>query len=155
MRVYLLAENLPPGMHHLQHYHGFPEGSTATCPTADADTNGDGVIDLIETQATAGRTLVPLHDDPASLEGLLASDRFPLASSPAGVIDYREMVSVQALEAALQSEYDINNLSLDQRVVFLHGVSEAANVPDSAQSIADVPASTTLPIACGELTRID
>lgn len=153
MGIYVIAEGLPPGMAHLQHYHGFTEGGEAECPTEAADTNSDGVVDLIETQATAGRTLVPFHDDPASLEGLLATDRFPTATN--GVIDYRETVSVQALESSLQSQYAIDDLSLDERVVFLHGVGPDTNLPDSAQSIADVPAGTTLPIACGEIVRVD
>lgn len=155
MRLYVIAEGLPPGMPHLQHYHGFTQGSEAVCPTADVDANADGVVDLRETESVAGVTLVPFHDDPASLEGLLNVERFPTASSPDGVIDYRETVSVQALASALQSEYDINQFNLEDRVIFIHGVAEGTDVPDSAQSIADVPASTTLPIACGEFTRID
>jgi hypothetical protein len=155
MRLYVIAEGLPSGMAHLQHYHGFTQGTEAVCPTADVDANNDGVVDLRETETVAGVTLVPFHDDPASLEGLLDTERFPMAASPDGVIDYRETVSVQALASALQSEYDINQFNIEDRVIFLHGVAEDANVPDSAQSIADVPASTTLPIACGEFTRID
>jgi hypothetical protein len=155
LRMYVIAEGLPPGMAHLQHYHGFTQGNEAVCPTDDVDANGDGVVDLRETEATSGVTLVPFHDDPASLEGLLDTERFPVASSPDGVIDYRETVSVQELEAALQSQYDIGELNVENRVVFIHGVAEDVTLPDSAASIADVPASTTLPIACGEFTRID
>jgi hypothetical protein len=154
LRMYVIAEGLPPDMAHLQHYHGFTQGNEAVCPTDDVDANDDGVVDLRETEATSGVTLVPFHDEPASLEGLLDTERFPVASSE-GVIDYRETVSVQELEAALQSQYDIGELNVENRVVFIHGVGENVIVPDSAASIADVPASTTLPIACGEFTRID
>lgn len=155
MRMYVMAEGLPAGIPHLQHYHGFIDGAEATCPTAEADINNDGVVDLIETQPAAGQTLVPIHDAPASLEGLLAIERFPTASEPDGVIDYRGTVSLQALESALQSQHGIGELDLQNRVVFIHGVGEGANIPDSAESIADVPASVTLPIACGEFTRVD
>ena len=155
VRMYVIAEGLPPGTPHLQHYHGFTQGNEAVCPTDDADANGDRVVDLRETEATSGVTLVPFHDDPASLEGLLDTERFPMASSPDGTIDYKETVSVQELESALQSQYDIGELNVENRVIFIHGVAEDVIVPDSAASIADVPARTTLPIACGEFTRID
>lgn len=62
------AQGLPPGMMHLQHFHGFKDNHAARCPTRIADTNHDGVIDLIETEPMAGTTMVPLHDDPAGME---------------------------------------------------------------------------------------
>lgn len=47
-----------PNMMHLQHFHGFPDNRNSICPTAAADTNHDGVIDIHETEpAGEGRQL--------------------------------------------------------------------------------------------------
>ena len=59
---------LTPGLMHLQHFHGFPDGKDAICPTAKEDTNGDGYVDLIETEPVAGTTMLPFHEHPATLE---------------------------------------------------------------------------------------
>lgn len=155
MRIYVMAAGVPGGMAHLQHYHGFTDGTAAECPTPEADTNNDGVIDLIETQDTSGQTLVPLHDDPASLDGLLTLDRFPMATAPDGRVSYQQTVSMRSLETALQNQYGIDDLNLDNRVVFLHSISDGSVIPDSAQSVADVPARITLPIACGAIMRVN
>jgi hypothetical protein len=37
----------------------------------------------------------------------------------------------------------------------LHGVSQDAGVPGSAQSIAGLPAYLTLPVACGQIVKVD
>ncbi|MGP1666407.1 MAG: hypothetical protein ACTS5I_10975, partial [Rhodanobacter sp.] len=52
------AHGLASNMMHLQHFHGFADNRQASCPTAAADRNGDGIIDLIETEPMAGTTMV-------------------------------------------------------------------------------------------------
>jgi|GEM_PF-870538 len=146
------AQGLYPGTMHLQHYHGFVDGQDATCPPAVADANSDGFIDLVETQPFTGITLVPLHDDPASLE--IQVPTYPIAGDPGGAINYAQTVSVNALESALLSTHGIADLALEQRTVFLHGVNPNANLPESVQSLPNVPAQVTLPVACGEIVRV-
>jgi hypothetical protein len=145
------GEGLPPDMMHLQHYHGFPDGKQAKCPTADADTNGDGYVDLIETEAAAGTTMVPFHAHPATLE--IPSDTYPSAGSH-GASHYKQTESVAALKKALSEKFSGAGLALDKRVVFLHGVPETATLPQSVQSLPGVPAQVTLPIACGEIEAV-
>ncbi|GAB2778160.1 hypothetical protein GCM10027040_00470 [Halomonas shantousis] len=145
------AEGLTPGMH-LQHYHGFPEGRDATCPAADADTNGDGLIDLIETEPMAGTTMVPFHANPASLT--IANDTYPEVGQD-GSLHYEQTVSVDDLEKALQEKFGVSELALEDRVVFLHGVGPNVSLPDTAQSLPDVPAHVTLPVACGTIEAVD
>jgi hypothetical protein len=48
-----VAEN----MMHLQHFHASPRGGDRPAPTRSADENGEGVIDLIETEPMAGTTM--------------------------------------------------------------------------------------------------
>ncbi len=146
------AQGLYPGTMHLQHYHGFTDGQDAICPPPAADTNGDGFIDLIETQPFTGITLVPLHDNPTSLE--IQVPTYPVASDPGGAINYEQTVAVSALESALLSAHGISDLAFEQRTVFIHGVNPNANLPDSVQSLPNVPAQVTLPVACGELVRV-
>jgi hypothetical protein len=67
-------------MEHLQHLHGFAKGDRVSkCPAARNDRDGDGIIDLIETEPVAGTTMVPFHDDPVSME--IVKDTYPAAGA--------------------------------------------------------------------------
>jgi hypothetical protein len=145
------ADGLAPGIMHLQHYHGFQDGKDATCPTPAADVNGDGVIDLLETEPMAGTTMVPFHAEPASLQ--IPSDTYPTANA-AGAIRYEQAVSMRELEAALRSKFNGAGLDLEKRVVFIHGVAPDAALPTSVQSLPGVPAQVTIPVACGTIERL-
>ena len=39
LTISVSAEELPPDMMHLQHFHGFKDNRDATCPTGAADVN--------------------------------------------------------------------------------------------------------------------
>jgi hypothetical protein len=52
----------PPDITHWQHFHGFKDGSAATCANPSADKNSDGIVDLIETEPASGTTMVPFDD---------------------------------------------------------------------------------------------
>jgi Cu/Zn superoxide dismutase len=144
------AEGTPPGIMHLQHFHGFTDGKAATCPGPDADKNKDGVIDLIETEPMAGTTMVPFHADPVSME--IPSDTYPSASAH-GSYHYEKTVSLPDLKSAFAKAFGGQDLDLDKRVVFIHGVFKDAKLPESAASLGTIPASVTLPIACGKIER--
>lgn len=142
----------PPQMMHLQHMHGFAEGEeTARCPTPEADTNGDGIIDLIETEAAAGVTMVPFHDDPVSME--IVAESYPVADA-AGAYTYERTVPLSALSSAFAEAFEGQELDFGRRVVFVHGVPADTALPDSVRSLGDVPAHVTLPIACGAFERV-
>lgn len=144
------AKGLPPGIEHLQHFHGFTDNRDATCPTAAADANHDGVIDLIETEPTSGTTMVPFHDDPVSME--IVRDTYPKASAK-GDFHYKKTVSLSALKAAFAKTFGGSDLNLDKRVVFIHGVFPSTKLPPSVASLPKIPAHITLPIACGKIER--
>lgn len=144
------ARGLPPGMH-LMHYHGFTDGRDATCAGPAEDRNGDGVVDLLETEPVSGTTLVPFHQDPASLQ--IQTDTYPVANER-GELRYQQRVPLGALTRALSEKHGIEGLALDKRVVYLHGVAEGTKLPESARSLPDVPARVTLPVACGALERV-
>ncbi len=145
------AKHLPPGIMHLQHFHGFADNHQATCPTAAADVNGDGIIDLKETEASAGTTMVPFHVDPVGMQ--ILNDTYPKASTK-GSFEYRKTVPLADMTAAFGKAFGGAALDLDHRVVFIHGVRPSAKLASSVASLGDVPAQVTLPIACGEIVRL-
>jgi hypothetical protein len=151
--IHVSAKGVPPDTNHWQHFHGFGEGNKqSTCPTASDDANGDGIIDLIETEPVAGITMVPLNDDPVSMD--IPQDTYPTAGAD-GTYTYEKTVSLTALQDAFSAQFPGQQLDLDRRVVFLHGVPASTQLPDTVASLGDIPAQVTIPIACGEIAKIE
>lgn len=151
LTIRITAQGVPPGMVHWQHFHGFKDNRDATCPTAAADVNHDGIIDLIETEPTAGTTMVPFDDNPAGMD--VAHGTYPEAS-PDGTYNYRKVVSLRALTAAFAKAFGSPQLDLARRVIFIHGVPPTTTLPASVASLGTIPAQVTLPIACGKIERV-
>jgi hypothetical protein len=145
------ASGLPKDIEHWQHFHGFTDGRQATCPAKAADVNGDGIIDVVETGAAAGTTMVPFTGDPVSMD--VPHGTYP-RSSAKGTLKYKQTVSLSALQTAFARTFDGQKLDLDRRVVFIHGVPDASKLPASVASLGPIPAQVTLPIACGKITRV-
>lgn len=147
--IELSVSSLAPGMMHLAHLHGYKDGSEASCPPVpEADKNDDGIVDLIETRDYSGITMIPFHDDPVSLE--IKTETYPVADER-GNFSYSKVVSVKELSAAVKNKFGIEDFSFDKFVLYVHGVSEEIALPGSVESLPDVPAMVTLPVACGEL----
>lgn len=152
LQITIMAKGLAASMMHLQHIHGFKMADKASsCPATDADINGDDIVDLIETHAASGVTLIPFNGAPAEL--VIKSSSYPVANEK-GLITYRMSVSLDTLKSAIQDAYDIEELSLENRVIYLHGVSEGTALPESVQSLPGVPAQVTVPLACGEIEAL-
>jgi hypothetical protein len=145
--IRVTAQGLPPNMTHLQHFHGFEDGSPARCPGADADANGDGVVDVTETAPMAGTTMVPFHAHPANME--IQAETYPRADGQ-GAYSYRHAVPLEAVRSAFQEKFG-GELALENRVVFIHGVPDDVTLPESVATKAGLPPRVSLPIACGEL----
>ena len=151
LTITVSAQKLPPDMVHWQHFHGFKDTRDATCPTEAADVNHDGIIDLIETEPTAGTTMVPFDEDPVAMD--IGGGTYPKAGAD-GTFKYQKTVSLKALDAAFAKAFGDKGLDLDRRVVFVHGILESTELPASVASLGTVPARVTLPIACGEIKRV-
>lgn len=147
LHIDLIMKGLPAGMR-LAHIHGFMTDEVSTCPAATADTNSDGIVDLLETEPAAGTTLIPFNGDPAGLQ--ILSDTYPVASAD-GILVYDMTVPLDKLDGAMKDTYKIDDLALGNRVIFVHGVADGATLPDTVQSLPGVPATVTVPIACGEV----
>ncbi|MGH7042606.1 MAG: hypothetical protein ACREFY_10805 [Acetobacteraceae bacterium] len=145
------VKGAPPGIVHWQHFHGFKDNRPATCATSAVDKNHDGIIDLIETGAASGTTMVPFDTKPAAMD--VAHGHYPKANAN-GSYHYRETVSLKALRAAFKKAFGTPDLDLDHRVVYIHGVPASAKLPKSVASLGPIPASVTLPIACGKIEAV-
>lgn len=149
LNITVAAKGLAPSIAHIQHFHGFKVSTKeAACPTPEADTNDDGIVDLIETHPHTGVTLIPFNDAPAELT--ILSESYPVANEN-GLSTYQISVSVESLKSAIQDAYGIGELSLANWVVYIHGVPEGTSLPETVQSLPDVPAQVTVPLACGEI----
>lgn len=145
------ASGLPKGITHWQHFHDFADGKQAACPAAAADANHDGIIDVVETGPSAGTTMVPFTSNPVSMD--VPGGAYPKASAT-GTLQYRETVSLKALQAAFAKAFPGQQLDLTRRVVFIHGVADASTLKPSVASLGTIPAHVTLPIACGPIMRV-
>src|SRR6185312_11647008 len=129
------------------HIHGFAAGDkAATCAGAAQDKDGDGIIDVIETEPVSGVTLIPFDEQPAAL--VIPSDTYPRANAK-GAFHYRATVSLTDLNAALKKQFGIEGVHLNKRVIYVHGVAASYRLPATVHSLPGVPATVTLPVACG------
>lgn len=151
LSITLAVKGVAPNLMHLQHIHGFISGGAGTFPPATADTNDDGIIDLIETHEYTGKTLIPFNGTPIDLE--IKSDSYPVANKD-GLLTYQITIPLDKLKAAIKAEYGIDKLALEDRVIFIHGIAEENTLPDSVQSLPGVPAYITVPIACGVIKAL-
>lgn len=150
LMIDIKVKGAPPEVEHWQHFHGFKDGHDATCATSAADHNGDGIVDLIETEAASGTTMVPFNAAPASMQ--VGTDTYPKAAAD-GSYEYKKSVPLKALNAAFAKAFDGGKVDLDRRVVYIHGVPSNTRLPASVASLGTIPAQVTLPIACGKIER--
>lgn len=119
---------------HPQHIH-----AGLSCPGPEADTNGDGYVDVIEGLPAYGPILVNLDSDLSSN----AAGSFPSGHH----YTYDEMASRSTLQDEIGTA-----IKLGRRHIVVHGF--AGTVPSSVQTLPGLPASTgnlVLPVACGEI----
>jgi hypothetical protein len=147
----------PAGVKHLQNI-----TFSSACPAENADVNNDSFVDAAEAAVSTGPILIPLDSDLSDqLNGMSYG---PIANS-AGMYFYRRSSTLSNILGDLRSvDPDITDpviklspeqdLNLANRVVVVHGVASSANLPGTVTSYGDLPASQTLPIACGKLVRI-
>src|SRR5206468_2338401 len=54
LTIRVRMHDVPAGIEHWQHFHGFPDGRQSTCPTSVSDTSHDQLVDIRETEPSAG-----------------------------------------------------------------------------------------------------
>jgi hypothetical protein len=149
LNITIMAKGLAPSIMHLQHIHGFDiSKKESSCPGPNPDTNGDGFVDLIETHPYSGVTLIPFNAAPTELK--IKSSSYPVANEK-GLLTYQMSVPLDSLKSTIQNKYGIKELSLEDRVIYIHGVPKDASLPETVESLPGVPAHVTVPVACGEI----
>lgn len=120
VRIQIDANGLEAAMHP-SHIHGFPEGGEARCPTAAADADANGLIEVNEAESVYGPVLIPLPGSPQ-----VGTDK---------IFKLDETVSI-----------DLDEIGpLSARVIVIHG--KTADPTKSGQPTY----VSSLPIACAAL----
>lgn len=145
------ASGLEPGIPHPQHIHGKAGLVEGECPDPSADENGDGVIDVIEGLPDYGAIRLTLDGDLTDGPGTQVSS-LPNPGNRGGGVTYTASAPVDEVTGGLDDAFEGFDLALEKRHVVLHGVDPDTDL-SSAQSVSDLPAWLTLPVACGELRR--
>ncbi len=139
----------PKNIEHWEHFHGFPDGKEANVPTMAQDKNHDGFIDLPETEEVSGTTMVPLDEAPQDMN--IPHDGYPVADEK-GHYEYEIDVPLKKLQAKFKDAFGSEDLQLDKRVVYVHGVPKDLELPDTVGGcVMNYDAHTTLPIAAGKI----
>lgn len=148
MSVRINATGLNLDGPHAMHLHGIVEGdqvSASSCPTAGADTDGDGVITVAEGAPDYGGVQVSLTTTgDTSPDSALAVERFPSGTS----ISYsRSGIPIP----------EVLRPSLGNLHFVVHGIDENGNgtldMDQTERSSLDesLPREATAPAACGTL----
>lgn len=146
-----------PNMMHMQHIH-----TGTSCPTMAADTNRDGIVDVVEGIPAYGAILVPLDGD---LSSQAAGGMMSPMANRAGNYNYMKSTSLRAMLTDLHmpnlnpsgpvAKLAANEaLRLEVRHVVIHGVPESTALPSTAMGLPGASAQMALPIACGELYQV-
>lgn len=143
------AKGLEPGIPHPQHIHGKAELVAGSCPDMSDDENGDGVVDVIEGLPDYGAIRLTLDGDLTDGPGTQVSS-LPNPDNEGGAITYSASASLDAVQSGLDDAFGGFELALEKRHIVLHGVDPDTELSE-AQSVGDLPAWLTLPVACGEL----
>jgi hypothetical protein len=136
---------------HRQHIH-----ASGACPTAAADTNSDGFIDVLEGLPSYGAILIPLDGDISTQSAGAAT--FPMADATGGYT-YADTASfttvLNDLTAADPDPTDAivklpaADLDIDSRTVVIHGVSDTTTLPATVATLPGLTPQQSLPVACG------
>lgn len=155
LTVAINAAGLEAGQPHVQHIHGFVDGTEARTPTMALDTDGDGYLELAEGLPAYGPILLNLAanhgnasggDNGHSHDGALAG--FPTA--PEGKIWFVESYQLPRDDLGADP-------MLALREVVIHGMSVPAGAGAGTPGEVDGTAGykLVLPVASGELDDVD
>lgn len=139
------AQGLVPGVPHAQHIH-FGAQAAGECPTAAADTDGDGNINTSEGAPAYGPVQVSLTTSgDTSAKSTLAVDRFPTGDT----VNYSRSGIPVASDVA-------QGIADGKAVVVIHGVDYNGNNKYDGSEKSDLdpslPTEASDPALCGVLT---
>ena len=138
MTVTIDAEGTEAEQVHAQHIHGSTDGSMSSCPTIEADSDGNGRISVSEGAPAYGSILVPLDGSLDTAEGLGDLDTFPTANAEGSYMYNR---SIATTDLAVNEDRGFDALNLSAHAIVVHGIT------------VDGEYAATLPVACGTLSQ--
>ena len=130
------------------------------CPTLDDDLNQDGILDAEEGELVYGKILIPLDGDLSSQSS--HDGEFPVGDSFGNYI-YSRVAKFSSFMEDLRANghnQDHHKLRADEpldiegRVVVVHGVDEASDLPETVRTVGRPSAYQSLPIACGSIKKV-
>lgn len=153
LTIKIEMHNTPANIEHWEHFHGFPDNKQALVATQAQDANGDGFVDLPETEPVSGTTMVPFDDAPENMD--IPHDRYPHADAN-GDFSYEKKVPLTTLTANFKKAFGADDIQLDKRVIYIHGVDPSLQLPPTVQGeVMDFDQHVTLPIAVGQIVAFD
>ena len=133
LKVHITATGLEPGGPHASHIHGLSDGSRSVesdCPTAAADTDDDGYVELAEGALSYGPIIV---------------DFMNIDPDEDGNVDFTTTVSLSENSAATP---------LNKRHIVIHGMSVPAVGEGTPGEVNGEPGyKAFLPVLCGEIVN--
>lgn len=158
---YIQGANFDTGVVHMQNIH-----SGTSCATLANDSNGDGIIDNVESDKVSGAPAFPLTLNLVRPLISAATNDYPVSSAD-GTYEYIASTTVPVLQSALgpmpsstttmgaspSPTTGASGLALEGRVIEIYGVNSDAHLPSTVQPRAGMSADNSLPVACGTITR--
>ena len=152
--VAISAAGLEPNMVHVQHIHGFTDGTEAHTPTLAQDSDGDGFVELAEGLSTYGPILLNLTTDHSNGTGAdnghdHSGDLTGFPTAPDGTIFFVETYQLPA--GSLTTDP-----MLALREIVIHGLTVPAGAGAGTPGEVDGTAGykLVLPVASGELSAV-
>ena len=154
MTVSIEGTGFTPESPHAQHFHGsFDAAKDFTCPTSDADENGDGQVDTAEGLPAYGDIVISLTTEgDTSPDSGLAVDRMPVADAD-GNLTYERTFDLPAGAGDALRNLHIVQHGLDANGNDMYD-AEALGESEFAKSLGveGIPEEATNPATCGTIS---
>jgi hypothetical protein len=137
LSVRIKLKNGPKGMHMQGLYTG------DACPYEDL--NGDGYIDIKESEKNIKRMLIPFDGD---ISGRAIGNEY----YPSNNYAYERSTSYGLMISDLKKKDQ--NLQLQGRIIVIHGVDESHTLPGTVSTNREHSCQKSIPIACGILSYV-
>ena len=95
---------------------------------------------------------IDMFDTPANVQHV-PNDSYPVADAE-GHYAYDKLVDLKELQTAFKAAFGSDDLQLDKRVIYIHGVPDTLKLPATVQgTVMNYDAHVTLPIAVGKISK--
>lgn len=151
LTVAIAASGLEPNQVHIQHIHGFLDGTKAMTPTLAQDTDHDGFVELAEGQAKYGPILLNLSHSggPMDMNNMSSSDLSGFPTAPDGTEYF-----VQSYQLPRDSLAADPMLALREIVIHGESVPQGAGAGTPGEVDGTGGYKLVLPVASGELSEV-